>query len=57
MAENQNIEYKESWRDEYLKWLSGYANACGGTLFIGYHGRYYYRSGSVLREIAGKELE
>jgi ATP-dependent DNA helicase RecG len=114
MAENQNIEYKESWRDEYLKWLSGYANAYGGTLFIGkddngnvvgvqdskklmedlpnkitnalgiiadvnlntedgkefisitvekypsligYHGRYYYRSGSVLREIAGKELE
>ena len=24
---------------------------------IGYHGRYYYRPGSVLREIAGKELE
>ena len=21
MAENHNIEYKESWRDEYLKWL------------------------------------
>ncbi|MBR3303263.1 MAG: hypothetical protein IKI67_03640 [Bacteroidales bacterium] len=19
--ENQNIEYKESWRDEYLKWI------------------------------------
>ena len=35
MAESQNIEYKESWRDEYLKWLSGYANAYGGTLFIG----------------------
>ena len=30
MAESQNIEYKESWRDEYLKWLSGYANAYGG---------------------------
>ena len=114
MAESQNIEYKESWRDEYLKWLCGYANAQGGTLFIGidddgnvvgvddskqlaealpnkitnalgiiadvdlntkegkdfltitvekypslisYHGRYYYRSGSVLREIAGKELD
>ena len=24
---------------------------------ISYHGRYYYRSGSVLREIVGKELE
>ena len=114
MPEHQEIEWKESWRDEYLKWLCGYANAHGGTLFIGkddegkvvgiqgskklledlpnkitnalgiiadvnlrsedgkdyleivvdkypslisYHGRYYYRSGSVLREIIGKELE
>lgn len=24
-AENQNIEYKESWRDEYLKWICGFA--------------------------------
>ena len=114
MPEHQEIEWKESWRDEYLKWLCGYANARGGTLFIGkddngkvvgipdskklledlpnkitntmgiiadvnlhtenekdyleivvekypflisYHGRYYYRSGSVLREIVGKELD
>ena len=114
MPEHQEIEWKESWRDEYLKWLCGYANAHGGMLFIGkdddgkvvgiqgskklledlpnkitnalgiiadvnlrteggkdyleivvdkypslisYHGRYYYRSGSVLREIVGKELE
>ena len=21
--EKQNIEYKESWRDEYLKWICG----------------------------------
>ena len=35
MKENQNIEFKRSWRDEYLKWISGYANAKGGTLFIG----------------------
>lgn len=33
--ENQNIEYKESWRDEYLKWICGFANAQGGTLYIG----------------------
>ncbi len=114
MPEQQEIEWKESWRDEYLKWICGYANARGGTLFIGkddygnivgitnskklledlpnkitnalgiiadvnlrtengmdyieivvdkypflisYHGQYYYRSGSVLREIVGKELE
>ena len=35
MAENQNIEYKESWRDEYLKWVCGFANAQGGTIYIG----------------------
>ena len=35
MAENQNIEYKESWRDEYLKWICGFANAQGGTLYVG----------------------
>ena len=34
MPEHQEIEWKESWRDEYLKWLCGYANAHGGTLFI-----------------------
>lgn len=35
MAESQHIEWKESWRDEYLKWVSGFANAQGGTLYIG----------------------
>lgn len=34
-SENQNIEYKESWRDEYLKWVCGFANAHGGKLFVG----------------------
>jgi len=34
MTESQNIEWKESWRDEYFKWVSGYANAQGGKLFI-----------------------
>ena len=24
--ENQNTEHKESWRDEYLKWICGSAN-------------------------------
>ncbi len=114
MAESQTIEYKESWQDEYLKWICGYANAYGGTLYIGKNddgevvgisnarelleklpskitdtmgiiadvnlcfegnleyleiivdkypslislrGKYYFRSGSTLREITGKELE
>ena len=112
--EHQSIEWKESWQDEYLKWICGYANAYGGVIYIGmddngnvtgidnakdllekipnkitntmgiiadvnllceegleylqivvekypslisYHGKYYYRSGSTMREINGKELE
>lgn len=113
--ENQVIEWKESWQDKYLEWICGYANAQGGTLFIGIddngevlgldakavkklmedipnkitaafgitcdvnqrtknkkkyiqivvkksklplnlHGRYYYRTGSVKKEITGFEL-
>lgn len=114
MEENQNIEWKESWHDEYLEWICGYANAYGGRLYIGkddkgnvvgvqkskklmelipskitdtmgivadvnllhesdleyieiivdkypslisYHGKYYYRSGSTMRTITGKELD
>lgn len=35
MVENQNVEWKKSWRDEYLKWLCGFANAQGGKIYIG----------------------
>ncbi len=33
--ETQNIEYKPSWRDEYLKVIVAFANADGGELIIG----------------------
>ena len=112
-SENQVNEWKASWRDEYLEWICGYANAQGGNLYIGiddkgyivdlkntkklledipnkitsklaitcdvnlkhrnrkpfieivtrkaahltnYHGRYYYRTGSVKKELTGYEL-
>lgn len=35
MPEHQMIEWKESWHDQYLEWICGYANAYGGTLYIG----------------------
>ena len=116
MPEHQTIKYKESWHDEFLEWICGYANAYGGTLYIGknddgevvglndkdrkrlleaipnkitdtmgivadvnllyegklqyieiivdkypslisYHGKYFYRSGSTMRTITGKELD
>lgn len=33
--EKHDIEYKEHWKDEYLKWICGFANAQGGTIYIG----------------------
>lgn len=35
MSERQNIEWKQSWDDEYLKWVCGFANAIGGVIYIG----------------------
>jgi len=35
LKEHQNIEWKESWHNDYFKWICGFANAQGGTLFIG----------------------
>ena len=32
MPEQQNIEYKQSWHDDYLKWVCGFANAMGGQV-------------------------
>lgn len=112
-SESQNIEYKSSWRDEYLKWICGFANAQGGTIILGvkddktvigienakklledipnkvqsvlgimidvnleertegdvleivteaypypvnYKGRYFYRSGSTMKELIGSAL-
>lgn len=35
MPEQQNIEYKSSWQDDYLKWICGFANAQSGRIYIG----------------------
>ena len=35
MLENQNIEYKKEWKDEYLEWVCCFANGQGGKLYIG----------------------
>jgi ATP-dependent DNA helicase RecG len=39
MKEHQHIEWKETWRDEYLKSICGFANAEGGVLVIGRNDR------------------
>jgi ATP-dependent DNA helicase RecG len=56
--ESQNTEWKESWRDEYLKWICGFANAQGGVLFIGKNDKGVVTgiddAGKLLEEIPNK---
>ena len=33
--ESQHTEWKETWRDDYLRWVCGFANAQGGRLLPG----------------------
>jgi ATP-dependent DNA helicase RecG len=35
VKENQQVEWKSSWRDDFLRWICGFANAEGGKLIIG----------------------
>ncbi len=35
MSEKQNLERKEIWKDDYLQWVCGFANAQGGKIYIG----------------------
>ncbi len=35
MGEKHIIEYKRKWDDEWLQWICGFANADGGTIYIG----------------------
>ena len=33
--DTQTIEFKQSWRDGFLREICGFANAQGGTLVVG----------------------
>lgn len=33
--ECQNVEFKRVWKDEYLKWICGFANAQGAVMYFG----------------------
>jgi hypothetical protein len=33
MSENQSVEFKENWKDEYLKWICGFANTTDAFSF------------------------
>ena len=45
MKENQNIEWKQAWRDEYLKWICGFANAQSSVQTLQDQGREEQSSG------------
>ncbi len=58
MTEHQHIEWKRLWRDEYLKWVCGFANAEGGILVIGRDDQGQVtglkRAGKLLEDIPNK---
>lgn len=58
MPENQNVEWKERWKDEYLEWICAFANTDGGKLLIGVddNGKVVGVSGyeKLLRDIPNK---
>jgi len=35
MKENQRLEWKQTWRDKFIRGICGFANAKGGVLHIG----------------------
>lgn len=35
IQESQVVEFKQSWKDEYLKTICAFANTDGGTLYVG----------------------
>ena len=38
-GENQDIEFKEVWKDDFIEWICSFANASGGKLYIGVNDR------------------
>ena len=50
MAESQNIEYKESWKDDYPKWICSHANASVGRIYVGVRDDIYSTLKSVLTD-------
>jgi len=58
MREQQNIEWKREWSDAFLKQICGFANANGGTLFVGIadNGKVFglKNAGKLLEDIPNK---
>lgn len=59
--ENQQTEYKEIWKDDFLKHICAFANAKGGRIFIGVKDDGTYlgvkNSSKLLRDIPNKTIQ
>ena len=47
--ETQTIEYKQTWRDDFLKEICGFANAQGGPRNVQEHLKYLQKGGILCR--------
>lgn len=58
MLEKQDVEFKQVWKDEYLKWICGMANAEGGTIYLGVNDKGHVigidKPETLLKEIPNK---
>ena len=58
VMEHQNIVYKESGRNEYIKWICGFCNATRGKIYIGIDDKGYVKgisdSKKLLEDIPNK---
>ena len=52
--EKHDLEFKQNWRDEYLKWICAFANTHGGSLYIGVkdNGEFWRSGGGMPAEQA-----
>ena len=61
LQESQTVEFKESWRDEFLKTVCAFANTDGGTLYIGVNDKgavkIYQEINSVSKPTATRDLQ
>ena len=55
--ETQTIEFKQSWHDEYLKWVCGFANAHGGKLVIESEGQDAPKARETINETISETIK
>ena len=57
VRESQNVEYKSSWHDKYLKWVCVFANAQRAVICFGVNDDLWFESSSASRKYNGNLTE